>query len=87
MSNENARLVSLIERIVRIRQEIAGLNKDVADIYKEAKDLGYDKKALQICIRWVLKDCRSDDENLNTQAELYFSQYNTRAGVRAQEAA
>lgn len=45
------RLLSIVERIVRLEEEKRGLARDIADIMKEAKSAGYDPKAVKIIAR------------------------------------
>jgi len=45
------RLLSIVERIVRLEEEKSLLSADISDIYKEAKSAGYAVPALREVVR------------------------------------
>ena len=59
MSEANARLQLLIERIERLTEEKAGIAEDVKDTFAEAKAVGYDPRIMREIIR--LRKLKPDD--------------------------
>lgn len=47
MTESQAQLQSIVNRIERIEEEKRGLSKDLAQLYAEAKGAGFDVKALR----------------------------------------
>lgn len=50
------RLLSIVERIVRLEEERKALGSDIKDIYAEAKSAGYDAKALRQVVKRQAED-------------------------------
>lgn len=63
---DNARLISLIERIERLEEEKKGIAGDIKDIYTEGGSAGFDKKILKqiIKLRAMAKADREEQEAL-----------------------
>lgn len=59
MSEANARLQLLIERIERLTEEKVGIAEDVKDTFAEAKAVGYDPRIMREIIR--LRKLKPDD--------------------------
>jgi uncharacterized protein (UPF0335 family) len=62
---DNARLLSIIERIEHINEEISGLTSDRKDIMLEAKSAGFDTKAITHVIKQRKKNAQQRDEESN----------------------
>lgn len=45
------RLLSIVDRVVRLEEERRGIAADVKDIYEEAKSAGYDPKAVRAVVK------------------------------------
>ena len=56
------RLVSLVERIVRLEDEKKELHSDIRDIFAEAKSAGFDVKALRTVLKLRKMNAADRDE-------------------------
>lgn len=63
------RLVSIVERIVRLEEERRGLSDDIKDVVKEAKSAGYDVKAIRAVVKRQMEDSSAADERRRVEAE------------------
>jgi len=50
------RLVSIVDRVVRLEEERRGIAADIKDIITEAKSAGYDPKALRQVVKRRMED-------------------------------
>lgn len=65
----DARLRSLLERIVRLTEEKKALAEDIKEVFLEGKSAGYDVKALRLVVREQLESEEARAERARIQAE------------------
>lgn len=71
----DARLRSIVDRIVRLEDEKAGLAADIKEVYQEAKSAGFDIKALRLVVRDEREDeeARAERERVQAEADLMLA--------------
>lgn len=74
-SVSDQRLLSIVERIVRLEEEKRGLSRDIRDIMQEAKSAGYDAKAVRVIARRRMEDAdqRKKREEVEQSVELMMA--------------
>ena len=77
MTNAEARIRSIIERILRLKDEQDALGADIREIYKEAAGEGFNKTALGSVVTLVRKRAKDGDKLAALEADvaLYLSAY------------
>jgi uncharacterized protein (UPF0335 family) len=76
VSNSQAQIRSIIERVESIETSMKELSEDRGDIYKEAKGNGFDVKALRTIVR-----LRKMDANDRQEAETILETYMQALGM------
>lgn len=64
------RLLSIVERISRLKEEQRGLAADIKDIITEAKSAGYDTKALRLLVKRHAEDADQRKKREDVEASL-----------------
>lgn len=69
-------LISIVERIEKLKEQIAEINADIKEIMSEARGMGFDPKF----IRYIIKLRKLDPDELNEADELAIM-YRKAAGI------
>lgn len=72
ISNTDARLKALTERINRLEDEKKEKGDDIREIYAEAKSAGYNPKALRVVVRKQRADAKKQAE-LEAEVEVMMA--------------
>jgi uncharacterized protein (UPF0335 family) len=77
MTNAEARIRSIIERILRLKDDQDALGADIREIYKEAAGEGFNKTALGSVVTLVRKRAKDGDKLAALEADvaLYLAAY------------
>jgi uncharacterized protein (UPF0335 family) len=76
VSNVNAQLKSIIERVERLEEEKAGIAEDIKDVFSEAKGNGFDVPTLRKIVR-----LRKMDANERAEQETILETYMRAMGM------
>lgn len=71
----DARLRSIVDRIVRLDEERRERAEDIREVYAEAKSAGFDVKALRIVVKHEIEDDakRAERERVQAEADLMLA--------------
>lgn len=77
-------IVSIVDRILRLKEEAKGINADIREVYAEAKSNGFDKTQLGKLVNYIEK--READGTKVAEADaiydLYLCAYDGKTGTR-----